>query len=49
MNGLLLSGDEFVESLELLIAPGDQIALEGDNQKQQTRSAEEKGSATADH
>jgi hypothetical protein len=23
-----------VESLELLIAPGDRIALEGDNQKQ---------------
>ena len=34
MNGLLLSGDKLVESLELLIAPGDRIALEGDNQKQ---------------
>jgi malonate decarboxylase alpha subunit len=34
MNGLLLPGDKLVESLELLIAPGDQIALEGDNQKQ---------------
>jgi hypothetical protein len=27
-------GDKLVESLELLIAPGDRIALEGDNQKQ---------------
>jgi malonate decarboxylase alpha subunit len=34
MNGLLLPGDKLVESLELLIAPGDQVALEGDNQKQ---------------
>jgi malonate decarboxylase alpha subunit len=34
MNGLLLPGDKLVESLELLIAPGDRIALEGDNQKQ---------------
>jgi malonate decarboxylase alpha subunit len=34
MNGLLLQGDKLVESLELLIAPGDRIALEGDNQKQ---------------
>lgn len=33
MNGLLLPGDKLVESLELLIAPGDRIALEGDNQK----------------
>ena len=34
MNGLLLPGDKLVESLELPIAPGDRIALEGDNQKQ---------------
>jgi malonate decarboxylase alpha subunit len=34
MNGLLLPGDKLVESLELLIAPEDRIALEGDNQKQ---------------
>jgi malonate decarboxylase alpha subunit len=34
MNGLLLPGNKLVESLELLIAPGDRIALEGDNQKQ---------------
>jgi len=34
MNGLLLSGDKLVEPLELLIAPGDRIALEGDNQNQ---------------
>jgi malonate decarboxylase alpha subunit len=34
MNGLLLPGDKLVESLELLIAPGDRIALESDNQKQ---------------
>jgi malonate decarboxylase alpha subunit len=34
MNGLLLPEDKLVESLELLIAPGDRIALEGDNQKQ---------------
>lgn len=34
MNGLLLPGDKLVESMELLIAPGDRIALEGDNQKQ---------------
>jgi malonate decarboxylase alpha subunit len=34
MNGLLLPGDKLVESLELLIAPGDRIALEGDNQNQ---------------
>ena len=33
VNGLLLPGDKLVESLELLIAPGDRIALEGDNQK----------------
>jgi malonate decarboxylase alpha subunit len=33
MNGLLLPGDKLVESLELLIAPGDRIALEGDSQK----------------
>ena len=34
MNGLLLPGDKLVESLELLIAPGDRIALQGDNRKQ---------------
>lgn len=34
MNGLLLPGDKLVESLELLIAPEDRMALEGDNQKQ---------------
>jgi malonate decarboxylase alpha subunit len=33
MNSLLLPGDKLVESLQLLIAPGDRIALEGDNQK----------------
>jgi Haem-binding domain len=32
LPSFLLSGDE--ESLELLIAPGDRIAHEGDNQKQ---------------
>jgi hypothetical protein len=34
MNGLLRPGDKLVESLELLIASGDRIALEGDSQKQ---------------
>jgi malonate decarboxylase alpha subunit len=34
MKGLLLPGDNLVESLELLIASGDRIALEDDNQKQ---------------
>ena len=34
MNGLLLPEDKLVESLELLIAPEDRMALEGDNQKQ---------------
>jgi len=32
LPSFLLSGD--VKSLKLLIAPGDRIALEGDNQKQ---------------
>ena len=47
MNGLLLPGGKLVESLELLIAPGDWIALEDDNQKKLT-GPEEKGSETAD-
>src|SRR5271167_1879232 len=34
MNGLLLPREKLVESLEVLIAPGDRIVLEGDNQKQ---------------
>src|SRR5580698_7126735 len=34
MSGLLLPRDKLVESLQLLIAPGDRIVLEGDNQKQ---------------
>src|SRR5271168_900011 len=34
MNGLLLPRQKLVESLEALIAPGDRIVLEGDNQKQ---------------
>src|SRR5580693_10003330 len=34
MNGLLLPKEKLVESLEVLIAPGDRIVLEGDNQKQ---------------
>ena len=34
MKGPLLSRDKLVESLQLLIAPGDRIVLEGDNQKQ---------------
>src|ERR1700689_2396425 len=34
MNGLLLPKEKLVESMELLIAPGDRIVLEGDNQKQ---------------
>jgi malonate decarboxylase alpha subunit len=34
MSGLLLTKEKLVESLEVLIAPGDRIVLEGDNQKQ---------------
>jgi malonate decarboxylase alpha subunit len=34
MNGPLLPREKLVESLEALIAPGDRIVLEGDNQKQ---------------
>jgi malonate decarboxylase alpha subunit len=34
MNGRLLPREKLVESLEALIAPGDRIVLEGDNQKQ---------------
>src|SRR5580698_7647913 len=34
MNGSLLPREKLVESLEALIAPGDRIVLEGDNQKQ---------------
>src|ERR1700678_1851784 len=34
MDGLLLPKEKLVESLEALIAPGDRIVLEGDNQKQ---------------
>src|SRR6204780_771437 len=34
MTGLLLPEEKLVESLEVLIAPGDRIVLEGDNQKQ---------------
>src|SRR6202789_1786849 len=34
MKGALLPRDKLVESLQLLIAPGDRIVLEGDNQKQ---------------
>src|SRR5271155_5925383 len=34
MNGLLLPKEKLVESLEVLIAPGDRIVIEGDNQKQ---------------
>ncbi len=34
MHGPLLPREKLVESLELLIAPGDRIVLEGDNQKQ---------------
>src|SRR6202451_905862 len=34
MTGLLLPKEKLVESLEVLIAPGDRIVLEGDNQKQ---------------
>src|SRR6202161_2299214 len=34
MTGLLLPREKLVESLEVLIAPGDRIVLEGDNQKQ---------------
>ena len=34
MKGPLLPRDKLVESLQLLIAPGDRIVLEGDNQKQ---------------
>jgi malonate decarboxylase alpha subunit len=34
MKGPLLPRDKLVETLQLLIAPGDRIVLEGDNQKQ---------------
>ena len=34
MKGPLLPRDKLVESLQLLIAPGDRMVLEGDNQKQ---------------
>ena len=34
MKGPHLPGDKLVESLQMLIAPGDRIVLEGDNQKQ---------------
>src|SRR6202142_4479118 len=34
MKGPHLPRDKLVESLQLLIAPGDRIVLEGDNQKQ---------------
>jgi malonate decarboxylase alpha subunit len=34
MKGPLLPRNKLVESLQLLIAPGDRIVLEGDNQKQ---------------
>src|SRR6202522_4286551 len=34
MKGPLLPRDKLVDSLQLLIAPGDRIVLEGDNQKQ---------------
>src|SRR5580698_5097375 len=34
MSGLLLPKEKLVESLEVVIAPGDRIVLEGDNQKQ---------------
>src|ERR1700684_145942 len=34
MSGLLLPKEKLVESLEVLIAPGDRIVMEGDNQKQ---------------
>ena len=34
MKGPLLPRDKLVESLQMLIAPGDRIVLEGDNQKQ---------------
>ncbi len=34
MNGPVLPGEKIVEAFELLIAAGDRIVLEGDNQKQ---------------
>jgi malonate decarboxylase alpha subunit len=34
MNGPVLPQENLVEALESLIAPGDRIVLEGDNQKQ---------------
>jgi malonate decarboxylase alpha subunit len=34
MDGPLLPQERLVETLETLIAPGDRIVLEGDNQKQ---------------
>src|SRR6202453_1895566 len=34
MSGRLLPREKLVDSLEALIAPGDRIVLEGDNQKQ---------------
>ena len=33
-NGRVLRTDRIVEALEVLLAPGDRVALEGDNQKQ---------------
>src|ERR1700678_4169003 len=34
MNGSLLRREKLIEALESLIAPGDRVVLEGDNQKQ---------------
>ena len=34
MSGPLLPREKLVESFEALIAPGDRVVLEGDNQKQ---------------
>src|ERR1700689_1376249 len=34
MSGLLLPKEKLVQALQVLIAPGDRIVLEGDNQKQ---------------
>jgi malonate decarboxylase alpha subunit len=33
-NGRILDSDKIVEALQILIAPGDRVALEGNNQKQ---------------
>ena len=33
-DGVVLPGERIVEALELLIAPGDRVVLEGNNQKQ---------------